>query len=149
MILISHRGNVTGINTELENTPEYIDAAINLGFDVEIDMSLYQNKLFLGHDMPQYEISYEWIYKRINKLWIHCKNLDIVEYFYILNKTNKKFNYFWHQQDDVTLTSLGYIWSYPGRNQIKNKIIVLPELQKDDITQCIGICSDYIKNYSL
>lgn len=149
MILISHRGNVTGINSELENSPNYIDAAISIGFDVEIDISLHHNKLFLGHDIPQYEISIDWLSERINKLWIHCKNLDIVEYFFILNKMNNQFNYFWHQQDDVTLTSLGYIWAYPGKSKIKNKIVVLPELQHDDITNCIGICSDYIKNYSL
>lgn len=149
MILISHRGNINGKFESYENEPNYIDTAIQNGFDVEVDVWYIDGILFLGHDKPQFGVDFTWFANRINKLWIHCKNLEIVEYFYILNKTNKQFNYFWHQQDDVTLTSLGYIWAYPGRSQIKNKIVVLPELQQDDITNCVGICSDHIKNYSL
>ena len=37
MILISHRGNIDGKIVERENHPEYIDEAIALGYDVEID----------------------------------------------------------------------------------------------------------------
>jgi len=53
----------------------------------------------------------------------------------------------WDQEDDITLTSKGYIWAYPGKQPIKNSIAVLPELNKDDLTKVIGICSDYIKDY--
>ena len=28
---------------------------------------------------------------------------------------DKSLNYFWHQTDDFTLTSHGYIWTYPGK----------------------------------
>ena len=34
MILISHRGNLTGKNPERENHPDYIKEALDLGFDV-------------------------------------------------------------------------------------------------------------------
>ena len=37
-ILISHRGNVTGPNSDRENHPDYIDRAIEKGFDVEVDI---------------------------------------------------------------------------------------------------------------
>ena len=56
-------------------------------------------------------------------------------------------NYFFHQEDDITLTSKGYIWAYPGKQPIKNSIAVMPELNKDDLTKATGICSDYIKDY--
>ena len=39
------------------------------------------------------------------------------------------------------------MWVYPGRQPIKNSIAVLPEMFNDDIKDCIGICSDYIKKY--
>ena len=52
MILISHRGNIDGKKPHLENQPDYIDEAIALGYDVEIDVWLIDGVLFLGHDAP-------------------------------------------------------------------------------------------------
>jgi len=146
MILISHRGNINGPDPELENKPEYIDTAIYLGYDVEIDVQIIYNEIYLGHDRPQYKINIEWIYVRINKLWVHCKNIEAIEFFsYIEN--NNKINYFWHQEDTVTLTSKRYVWAFPGKQPIKNSIAVLPEIYKDPVNQCTGVCSDYISKY--
>ena len=58
-----------------------------------------------------------------------------------------RFNYFWHETDTLTLTSKGYIWVYPGKQIVKNSIAVLPEIFNDNISECVGICSDNIKNY--
>ena len=38
MILISHRGNIDGVNKLKENKINYINEAIKNGFDVEIDV---------------------------------------------------------------------------------------------------------------
>ena len=38
MILISHRGNISGKNVSLENNPNYIKDAIYLGYNVEVDV---------------------------------------------------------------------------------------------------------------
>ena len=46
MKLISHRGNIDGINIETENNPLQIDKVINLGYDVEIDLRIKDDKLF-------------------------------------------------------------------------------------------------------
>jgi len=144
MILISHRGNINGKQLDLENNPSYIDAALNLNYEVEIDIWRIGNIFSLGHDQPQYEITYNWVLDRFDKLWVHCKNLSAIEFFV---ESKSKLNYFWHQEDEVTLTSHGYIWAYSGKQPIKNSIAVIPEIYNDDITQCKGICSDYIKNY--
>ena len=65
-------------------------------------------------------------------------------------------NYFWHQNDYVTLTSLGYFWTFPGKQLTLNSIAVLPETTSNQdpatmidskLFQCLGICSDYIKRY--
>lgn len=144
MILISHRGNTNGSFESMENSPSYIDLAIHKGFDVEVDVWLKENTIWLGHDNPQYMVDFEWFLDRSNKLWIHCKNTDSVVFF----QTSKhKFNYFWHQNDTLTLTSLNYIWVYPGKQPIKNSIAVMPEYYNDDILNCVGICSDYIQKY--
>lgn len=142
MILISHRGNIEGKQPELENNPSYIDKAINLGYNVEIDLWVSNNKLYLGHDNPQYKIDSLFFDNKINKLWIHCKNIKALEWI-----KNKPYHYFWHEKDTITLTSQKYIWAYPGNQPIQNSIAVMPEIYNDTIKNCLGICSDYIKKY--
>ena len=149
MILISHRGNTNGKFELYENEPNYIDKAINEGFDAEVDVWYIKTEqfgwmLFLGHDEPQYSVDFQWFRDRISKLWIHCKNIEVVEFF---AKLEYEFNFFWHETDTITLTSKSYIWAYPGKQPIIGSIAVLPELYADDISQCIGLCSDYIKNF--
>ena len=48
----------------------------------------------------------------------------------------------------ITLTSKNYIWAYPGKQPIKNSIAVLPEIYQDNLSECLGVCSDYIENYN-
>lgn len=146
MILISHRGNLNGKNKEKENSPDYITEALTLGFDVEVDIWFMDNSLWLGHDSPEYKINLNWINERKEKLWIHCKNLQAIE-FVNWFKGDINLNYFWHETDTVTLTSKGYIWAYPGYQPIRDSIAVLPELNKEEILECAGICSDYITEY--
>lgn len=142
MIKIAHRGNTNGPNHVLENSPNYIDLALEKGFDVEIDVWLVNEKLFTGHDEAQYNINIEWLSDRESKLWIHCKNKEALTFF---NTLGQQFHYFWHDKDVATLTSRGYIWAYPGCQPFQNSIAVMPEIFKDDISQCLGICSDYLK----
>jgi hypothetical protein len=146
MILISHRGNIDGKILETENHPDYIDKAISLGYDVEIDIWMVNGVFFLGHDEPQYKIEINWVDDRNNKLWVHCKNTEVMEFF---NKFNYDINYFWHQNDNIVLTSKKFLWVHPGKQPINNSIAVLPEQYNDDIKKCIGICSDFIIKYNL
>lgn len=144
MIFISHRGNTIGPFGSWENEPTYIDKAINTGFDVEIDIWYVNKNIYLGHDKPEYGINIKWILDRKDRLWIHCKNIEAIILF---NNSYPDLRYFWHQNDTLTLTSNGKIWVYPGKQPIENSIAVLPELENDDISKCIGICSDYIEKY--
>ena len=68
-----------------------------------------------------------------------------------LKEINEKYaydiHYFWHQKDDITITSKGYIWAYPGKQIINGSIAVLPEIHDEDVSKCIGVCSDYIERY--
>lgn len=143
MIYISHRGNIKGPNTKRENSPSYIDEAISEGFEVEVDVREINDILFLGHDEPQYQIELEWLIKRKASLWVHCKNK-----FAISKLIETELNIFWHEEDKLTLTSKNYIWVYPGQQPVKNSIAVLPErFSENELSQCFGICSDYIKKY--
>ena len=150
MILIAHRGNTTGIDIEKENNPKYIDNAINMGYNVEVDVrKSSDNKIYLGHDFPQYEINLEWICERSQYLWIHAKDIMSLQ---SLTKYSDKLNVFWHQQDDYTLTTRGYIWTYPGNILTSNSVCVMPEntvntYTESDLMNCAAICSDYVEKY--
>lgn len=153
MLLISHRGNLEGPNPEKENSPEYIFEAIKEGYLVEVDVWHVNNKWYFGHDNPQYEVKYKFISDNKKNIWFHCKDIYSL---YMLNEIDhlnyEKVNFFWHQTDDYTLTSNGYIWTYPGKDLTNKSICVLPEqigLELKHIEKCYGICSDYIKKWKI
>jgi hypothetical protein len=145
MILISHRGNISGPNPEKENHPEYILAALQAGYDVEIDVWFENGKFMLGHDEPQYEFPFELLDKNYPKLWVHCKNMDALSVLNNLDPSGNKVNYFMHESDLGVLTSKGYIWS---TNLFNRGILVMPEaFDKEPIETTLGVCSDYIEKY--
>jgi len=140
MILISHRGNIDGKIVERENNPIYINEALDLGYDVEIDVWFVDGEFWLGHDSPQYKTDYKFLMN--DRFWCHAKNLDA-----LMEMKKYAIHYFWHETDTVTLTSKNYVWAYPGKQPIKGSIACLPEMEKDNVLLCKGICSDYIKEY--
>tara|TARA_X000001036_G_scaffold400839_1_gene405480 strand:+ start:65 stop:523 length:459 start_codon:yes stop_codon:yes gene_type:complete len=148
MKFISHRGNINGRIAKKENEIDYVKKAISLGYDVEVDIFFYKKNFWLGHDKPLYKINNKNFL--LNKhIWIHAKNIDAA---YELSKM-KNAHFFWHQNDDIVLTSKSILWTYPGKQLTKNSVCVLPELDKKlnikNIKKCYGICSDYIQEFKL
>jgi hypothetical protein len=142
MLKIAHRGNLNGPSSR-ENHPTYIEEAIYAGFDVEVDVRLIDNQLWLGHDEPQYLTSKTFLDRYKNSLWVHCKNLGALEYFVNLGQDYK---YFWHENDDYTLTSNGLIWTYPGKMITDKSILVIQDSTfLNEHNNAFGICSDYVK----
>lgn len=149
MIYIAHRGNIDGAQPELENDPDYIDLAIRRGYEVEVDLRVVGGKLYLGHDEPQYEITKDWLIDRSEVLWIHCKNIDALMFMRAFGSWGDGFHFFWHQEDDYTITSQGYIWAFPGKSlgDGKNVVCVMPERANytlSEISHCYAVCSDDI-----
>tara|TARA_Y100000034_G_C6666005_1_gene292174 strand:+ start:22 stop:492 length:471 start_codon:yes stop_codon:yes gene_type:complete len=150
LILISHRGNISGSNLEKENHPDYIRDAISKGYEVEIDLRRIDDNWYLGHDEPQYIIKERFLDTFSSDLWVHLKNIEALEYLTARDSrtASRPWNYFWHQEDDYALTSWGFIWTYPGKKLTNRSICVLPELTKCDILLiCAGVCSDHIGKY--
>jgi len=144
MLYICHRANIDKKDINTENRPQKINYCIGLGYDVEIDVRYINSEWWLGHDVPQYKVSFGWINKLSRKLWIHCKN------YQCLFKCDKNWNYFWHDQDDYTITSNGFIWSYPGSELNHRCIAVMPEnvyYSINNLSVAHGICSDNIEYY--
>jgi hypothetical protein len=139
MNIISHRGNVNGINKFLENNPTHIKDLLKSNIQVEIDVWLKDGVILLGHDEPQYTVNYEFL--KQNYLWCHAKNIDAL--YYMLEQNIK--NCFWHQEDDFTLTSSGFIWTYPDKLITNKSIIVdLSENWKFKNYNCLGVCVDFL-----
>jgi hypothetical protein len=135
MKIISHRANLYGKDLKTENNPSQIDKVIEMGFDVEIDLRIVNGTIYLGHDYPQYPIDFKWLEKRKENLWIHTK-----DHFSVNIMKTTDFNWFWHNMDDMTLTSHGYIWSNIGIF-IQNGITV--SLEFSELPDYIlGVCTD-------
>jgi hypothetical protein len=140
-VYISHRGNLTGPNSGLENSPDYVQNALWQGFDVEIDVWRVGDKTFLGHDGPTYDVTSGFVWH--GSLWCHAKNPDAL--VWLLAQGH---HCFWHQEDDMVLTSQGHIWTYPGKILTPSSIAVMPERVPEwDVSGCYGICSDYVETY--
>ena len=143
MILISHRGNIDGKNPGFENNPEYITATMKKGYCVEIDVWLNNGVFFLGHDAPRYEV--DWKFLLHPAMWCHAKNIQALS-------AMKDFgaHCFWHQTDDVTLTSKGYLWTFPGMLLTEKSVCVMPEKASyttNELSSCYGICTDNVIQY--
>jgi hypothetical protein len=139
MKIISHRGNLHGKNLECENNPTYIQQALDLGFDVEVDVWYVDGEFFLGHDVPIYLIDESWFDGK--SLWCHAKNSNA-----LTKMLSNNIHCFWHQSDKYTITSRGIPWCYP-KNWILNGITVIDESNVclDDIPRDInifGVCVD-------
>jgi len=143
MIYIAHRGLLNG-PSKWENSPWAVEEAISECGNAEVDVWMHNNELWLGHDKPTHRVPLRFFHDNVNALWIHCKNVQAIEFF---NEFHTLWHYFWHEVDMMTMTSKGFMWVYPGRQIVRNSIAVLPEVHNDDISRCVGICTDYVIKY--
>lgn len=158
MILISHRGNVSGPNPKNENYPTYIDEAINKGYCVEVDLwGASQDKgkisLSLGHDEPQYETELSWLVERRIKLFIHAKNYEalsaLIRHWPDRKSGNLKF--FFHESEKYSvIANTSLIWCHDL--EAADNYSIIPLISKEDISTwqarpVFGICSDYIETF--
>jgi hypothetical protein len=144
MKYIAHRGNTHGRSLDLENRPSYISDALHKGYDAEIDVWHLAGRWFLGHDEAEHDVGFEFLKQK--GLWLHCKNLAALDHM-IQAKDEILGQFFWHENDMVTLTSGLFIWTFPGRPIVpKRSIVVHPELI-GDWKDAAGICSDHVARY--
>ena len=140
--LIAHRGLIKGPSKTLENQPQNLRSTLEQGYDCEIDLWVFDDRLYLGHDGPQFNVTQAFIENP--KFWIHAKNLEALRWL-----TDTELNYFWHENDKFTLTSKGFIWAFPEQDLTNKSIRLMPEWADPELTTvkesvCYGVCSDYI-----
>lgn len=146
-IIISHRANINGKNTAFygENHPYSVNYALQLGFDVEVDVWFIKDSFYLGHDEPTYLIDSNFFYN--DRLWVHAKNIEAL---YKL-RSNPVINLFYHDKDDVTLTNNNFFWTYPNSSLLltDKSIAVCPErVEGWNLLRSFGICTDYPDFYN-
>lgn len=157
MKIISHRGNLKGIDPFKENDPNHLDYVLNSRptFLIEVDVwgDSRTNSLSMGHDEPVHHVDPIWVAKHRNRLILHCKNREAMEIVSELNGTTNAIEYFYHQNDEYTITSKQNIWVHPRAVPAKNSYWVI----NDDIfngdrdwlydwimkSAVMGICTDY------
>ena len=141
-MIIAHRGNIEGPN-ENENSLNHIHNALKLGYDVEVDAWSHNDKWFLGHDEPTYEVEHSFFSSILNphatKIWIHAKNIQAVEK---LSETGM--HWFWHNEDKMTLTSQCVVWCHKGVYVNEGITVELGE-PREVPDKVLGICTDYAK----
>lgn len=152
-IIIAHRGNTHGAEPKFENHPEYIQAALDAGYQVEIDLwadeaTPQTGYYMLGHDRPEYPVDEKFL--KQNHLWVHCKNIEAALECHRIHV----WHYFFHNKDAMTLTSSGYFWTYPDRYlPLTHKSIAVSYSrtqmvwEKEQLEKVAGICTDDASHY--
>lgn len=123
MIKISHRGNLAGKKPEMENRPDYVVNALAQGYDCEIDVWRKENKWFLGHDEPTYLIPPSFL--SLKGLWIHFKNKEC--YTNLGSVDIDSINAFWHENDTLSVTSKGNLWTCDPSCKSKLSVLMIPD----------------------
>jgi hypothetical protein len=159
--IIAHRGLLNGPNINTENTFEAIMDCFALGFSVELDVWIDDNhipcpRMHLGHDNPKLFVDdskRKLFYENKDKIYWHCKDSETIDFHVQIEYLNPEVRYFFHQNDDLCLTSNKKLWTFPGKKLEYNSIAVLPETcNKKYYNQVIklaaneriqGICTDF------
>jgi len=151
MIWIAHRGLYNGPSPATENSPMQIRQALDLGYEVEIDVRWVGGKFYLGHDSAQYDI--HDMFLQNTRLWCHAKTIETL----LKLMSNGCTKVLTHDKDDCAIAfdsgnTDKWIWTYPdSKHPLTNRsIAVMPEntaWTKEQLEVCAGICSDYVAEY--
>lgn len=139
MIIVSHRGNLDG-KSEWENHPTQILKSLEY-FPVEIDVWYINESWYLGHDKPDYKISFSFF---TPNMYLHCKNSEALEK---LEDLNVNLKYFWQTNENFSLIRNDKLWCNYNI-YLKNGITVTLEYKEEINKKNIyGICTDYPLSY--
>lgn len=121
---------------------------------IEIDVWEKGGKLWVGHDEPTWPFNYLDWWKAYGII-VHCKNIEAMAW---LQKRSvpPAFDFFFHDQDDATLTRCGRLWVHPrlarpGSPIPDNSYLVMPPTHPalldeeviDLARRMTAICTDY------
>lgn len=129
-----------------KSTRTKLATALELGLNVEADVRLFKNELWLGHNQPDYLVP-KYFKQYGDRIWWHAKDIPTICYL-----LEKGVNCFFHNTDECTITSRGILWIYPEKTLVNNCVAVIKgetSYTKEQLLQCHGICSDSLKDIQL
>lgn len=147
MIFIAHRGNTEGPSA-LENTARHIEAALDQGFDVEVDVRYIDGAYCLGHDYVTQQVPLNFLARK--GVWVHAKDPDTFEHLASLGAHGvySIIHTFYQRDDAISLTTRGYYWTHINNPVSSKHSIIMPTGTGSKIdTLCHGVCTDYAKAF--
>jgi hypothetical protein len=150
---ICHRGNLQSKFIPEENHPEVLDKRIEQGYGVELDVWCSEGKFWLGHDEPQYIVSFEWLMKDASKKYIHCKDGATFEHLLLrCGREGYRANLFYHTNEHYALTTRGHVIVHPDAQILEGSVNMMPEMSGrarswEEREKAFAVCSDAIHNW--
>ena len=142
-LLISHRGNIHGMNPGRENDPVYVQEAIHQGYYVMVNVWLVgESSVALGTLRPTYPVDISFLRNRC----IICEAMTEETLNFLISQ---QVHCFMTGQDRTKLTSGGLIWYRSNQKITPRTVMYMPEWYIPDIEsladfRCAGICSDRV-----
>lgn len=142
LILVSHRGNLDGVQEDLENTPNYLQAALREGFAVACEVVAVHGAFLLPTKAGYYPLPYALLSNP--RMWFLAADGITLDALCAVNA---------HAVPacaPVTLTSVHYLWCLPGADLTPRSIAVFPEYANSgwlDSAEPAGVCSNEISRY--
>ena len=147
--ILLHRAN-NGIDNLPENDPDTINLRNKEGCAVECDLWFREEKWYLGHDLPEYEVLDLELFLSEQSNLIHAKDgITLAKLIKYCRERGYDNEIFYHTSEDYVLTTRGNIIAYPGKVLYEGNLCMMPESMGRNITESekkniVEICSDNI-----
>jgi hypothetical protein len=125
MLLIANRGNLFGRNLERENSPDYLNEAINQGYHVMVDAWWVEGCFWFGKNRPTHKPiggGIDWLTHAVNSVWIRAKSAET-----FVRAHDLGLNVFWQQSDMYAYSTWGHLLGFYGAEQAGEQFVhVIP-----------------------
>lgn len=142
LILISHRGNLDGVQEDRENTPSYIQTALREGFAVCCDVIAQHGAFLLPTRAGYHKLPYALLSNP--QMWFLASDAITLDALCAVNAHAVP------ASSPVALTSVHYLWCLPGADLTPRSIAVFPEEVNPawlESGEPAGVCSNEILRY--
>lgn len=142
-IIISHLGNIDGRRPEFENTPDYVNKALKLGWHVCVDVAFRNGGFILPTQRGFYPCPPAFFSKQ--RVWSRASDAETIDALCNINA-----HCFLVSQDFMSMTSAQFIWTLPPHSLSSRSIAVYPELADPDWLdnfEPAGLCSNEPARY--
>jgi HAD superfamily hydrolase (TIGR01509 family) len=143
LCLISRRGNLEGANPEKENTPAYVQHALNLSFDVQVDVwSGKDGGWYLGNDGPKHKVDLTFLQSK--GLWLRCG--DVQTFQLVTSLITVKAFVGQPDSKSMLLTTSGHCWTGTAGQELVETSILAYGVAPDEVYELeekvFGLCQD-------